>query len=186
MPQSRAVNKYPLGVRREDLSNGPNMTTEDTITTSVDDDVLSLDEQIAALQAERTTLAGKQSEERAEQQRAKFDEIIGGPRQILDATGIDLDALKAIGVIGFSLTVKLDPDGGPDVTSVAPVTAVPVKATRVASSNSGKPSRDLQGNFDTNATAEDKANMAVIVEAGADGNKVYALRLKVWNRVNPS
>ena len=158
------------------------MTTE-SIETSVDADVLSLDEQIAALQSERKELAGKQSEERAEKQKAAFDELVGSPSAILEATGIDLDALKAIGVTGFVVSVKPDPDGGPDFISVAPVTRVAAKAKATPSGDRG-PSRDLLGNFDAYATNEEKAAMKAILDDGGDGNKVYSLRLKVWNRVN--
>ena len=158
------------------------MTTEE-ITTSVDADVLSLDEKIEALQAERKELAGKQAEERAEAQKAAFTDIVGGASEILDATGIDLDALKAIGVVGFQLVVKPDADGGPDVTSVSPITSAPVKKAK-STSSAGGVKRDLQGNFEVNATAEQRDQLASIIADGADGNKVYALRLKVWNEHN--
>lgn len=184
-PQTEAESQLTLGVRQEDLSNGNKLTTENEIETSVDAEVLSLDEQIAALQKNRTELATKQTEERAEKQREAFDEIIGGSGEILEATGIDMDALKAIGVIGFILQTKPDAGGGPDYVSVAPVTAVAAKP-KASSGGGSKPSRPLQANFDANANADERAAMAKIVEAGADGNKVFALRVKVYDRVNPS
>ncbi len=153
------------------------------IETSVDADVLSLDAELALLTAKRAGLAARQTEERAAKQLAKFDEIVGGPSAILKATSINLDALKAIGVTGFILQVKPDPEGGADVVSVAPVTSAPAK-TKATAKKSGGTQRDLQGNFDSNATADEKAAMAVIDADGGDGNKVYSLRLKVWNRVH--
>lgn len=159
------------------------MTDENKIETSVDGDVLSIDEKIAALQAERVELKATQSEEIAEKQKAQFVEIVGSASEVLEATGIDLDALKAIGVTGFTVMVSPDPEGGPDVTSIAPVTAVKAKKAK-ASSTSGGAQRDLQGNFETHATAEEQTAMAALLSDGGDGNKVYALRLKVWKRVN--
>ncbi len=152
------------------------------IETSVDADVLSLDAELAKLTAKRAELATKQVEERAAKQLAKFDEIVGGPSAILKATSIDLDALKAIGVTGFILQVKPDPEGGADVVSVGPVTSAPAKTKATAKKSGGQ--RDLQGNFDSNATAEEKAAMAVIDADGSDGNKVFSLRSKVWARTH--
>jgi hypothetical protein len=161
------------------------MTTEsEAIITSVDADVLSLDNKIAAMQKERAELAETQTAERAEQQRAKFDELVGGPSAILDATGIDLDALKAIGVTGFVLSIKPDADGGPDVISVAPVTAKATKTRTASSGGNTGTKRDLQGNFETNATDEERTAMAEILADGGDGNKVYSLRAKVYARIN--
>ena len=159
------------------------MTTESTITTSVDAEVTSLDEQIKALQSERSDLATKQTEERAEQQREKFNDLVGSPSAILKATKIDMGALKAIGVTGFTVSVKPDPDGGPEVLSVAPVTARVAKAKASGNSNGG-PRKDLKGNFEANATDEERTAMAAVLEDGADGNKVFSLRLKVSNRTH--
>ena len=159
------------------------MTTESTITTSVDAEVTSLDEKIKALQSERSDLATKQTEERAEQQREKFNDLVGSPSAILKATKIDLDALKAIGVTGFTVSVKPDPDGGPEVLSVAPVTARVAKA-KASGNSSGGPRKDLLGNFEATATDEERTAMAKVLEDGGDGNAVFALRLKVWNRTH--
>ena len=159
------------------------MTTESTITTSVDAEVTSLDEQIKALQSERSDLATKQTEERAEQQREKFNDLVGSPSAILKATKIDLDALKAIGVTGFTVSVKPDPDGGPEVLSVAPVTARVAKA-KASGNSSGGPRKDLAGNFEANATDDERNAMGIVLADGGDGNKVYSLRLKVWNRTH--
>lgn len=161
------------------------MTTESEIKTSVDEDVKTLDEQIKALQEERSELATKQTAERVEQQRNKFNEIVESPSAILEATGIDMDALKAIGVTGFIVSVKPDLEGGPEVLSVEPVTAVAKK--RTVSSGGGKsdkPAGYLKDNFEANATAEEQAAMAKVLTDGGDGNKVYALRLKAYKRVH--
>ena len=159
------------------------MTTESTITTSVDAEVTSLDEKIKALQSERSDLATKQTEERAEQQREKFNDLVGSPSAILKATKIDMDALKAIGVTGFTVSVKPDANGGPEVLSVAPVTVRVAKA-KASSNSSGGPNKDLKGNFEANATDDEHNAMATVLADGGDGNKVYSLRLKVYNRTH--
>ncbi len=170
--------------KKSDKAEEP-VKDSNAIETSVDADVLSLDEKIAAMQAERSDLAAKQSEERAAKQTERFEEIVGGPSEILGACGIDLDALKAIGVTGFILQVKPDADGGADIVSVAPVTAR-AAAKKATTKKSGGSQRDLGGNFDANANAEEKAAMDAILADGNDGNKAYSLKVKVWDRVHAS
>ena len=153
------------------------MTTEE-ITTSVDAELGSIEEQIAQLRETQAELTKTANAEREAKQLEAFNDVVDA-HEVGDQ---DWDKLAEIGIVGFIVSRKVDADGGPDVTSVEPVlkrTSAPKATSKASSGGSGQ--RDLAGTFEAHATDEERAALEAVA---GDNNKSYALRLKVWNRVN--
>lgn len=155
---------------------------DNTIATSVDESVQSIEERLKALTEELSNAKKQQAEEREAKQREEFAALVGGPSDVVSALDLDWDALEEIGVVGFTLQRKPDADGGEPITSIEPVlkrAAAKAASTGTKSSGGGGVKRDLKALFEQYATTEDRQAMDELVASGADGNKVWALRNKV-------
>ena len=146
-----------------------------TVTPQIDE----LAKAIADLEAQRRVLAATAEEEIKANRTMKFNEVVS----FKDVTAVDFDALAEIGVLGYQVMRSADPNGGPPVVSMTPVVATPAKSTRKTGGGNGG-GRDLQGNFEANANAEERAAMDTLIADGNDGNKTWALKTKVWNRTH--
>lgn len=148
-----------------------------TIETTVDATVAEREAAIAKMQAELSDLKAKQAEEREAHRKERFSEMLGGPSQVTEALSLDWDALDALGIIGFQLVRT---DHGADLK---PITA----AVKTSTSAPAEGKRDLDGNFRTHATEDEKRKLASIMQlsnASEKNNKSYQLKVKVWKRVN--
>ena len=156
------------------------MTTENELSTSVDEKMLSLAEQIVLLQDEQKDLAETQRAEREAQQVERFNEIVK-----IDLQKVPWDALEAIGVTGYTVSSAPDADGGPPVRSLKPVFQRTSKPRTNSGGGSTGSRRNLVGTFEEHATPEERAEFESIKASGGDNNKEYALRNKVFKRINP-
>jgi len=148
----------------------------EVITTSVDDEVKSLEEQLAAIQGQMAAKRKDQEEERSEKRAAVIAEVVSAfEADLMDIIDDDvLDALEAVGAVGVSILREKDAEGGVPTRVLRPILAKAKAATRAASTSStgngeGK-NRPLEQIFRGVATPEQVAWLeANKADRGTDG-----------------
>lgn len=128
------------------------MTQDTVISTSVDGEITSLDEQIAALQAARKEVAETQVAERETAIKQNIadvaDPFTSELMQVVDDEG--WAALDAAGCIGFELKRNLI-DGVPTL-QIHPIRKAAPKSERTSTASGTR--RDLRGDFEKVASQE--------------------------------
>ena len=147
-------------------------TAAEVITTSVDDEVKSLEEQLAAIQAQMADKRKAQEEERAAVREVKVNEVLAVIRDDLRELISDevLDALEAVGAIGVQVSREKDAEGGPPLTSTKAIMGRAKAAPRAASGGGEGKNRPLEQIFRSVATPEQVAWLEQNkTDRGADG-----------------
>jgi hypothetical protein len=154
---------------------------EASVETSVDSEVLSLQEQLAVLSEKMQALQKTQSEERESQLNTKRAEVTGLIRdEILQVLTEDVwDLISGAGATGVMVTRSTsDTVGEPAVTSLVLVAASSSKP-RASSGASNGSKRDLDGIIATYGTPAEKAMIAGMESEGKSKGAIWQKKSKI-------
>lgn len=155
---------------------------EASVETSVDSDVVSLQEQMAALTAKMSELQKTQAEERESQLNEKRGEVTNAIRDdILEVLDEDIwEMIASAAATGIMVTRgPSENEGEPPVTSFQLVAATSTKPKASGGGTTNESRRDLDGILATYGTPAEKAEIAGMTQEGKSKGVIWQRKSKI-------